>query len=99
MVLNKSKILLRAISSGHTKSCQSSQICAFFSKFFAFWGELSVNWICLSTHQPFSLHETKNQAKIPIQLDFIDYQSMAEFRLLFILSTIEKSFLADHQEK
>ena len=31
----------------------------------------------------------KNQAKIPIQLDFIDCQSMAEFGLLLILSTIE----------
>ena len=61
----------------------------FFSNFFAFWGYSSVNWICFITHQPFSLHETKNQAKIPIQLDFIDCQSMAEFCLLLILSTIE----------
>ena len=52
-----------------------------------------MNWICFITYQPFSLHETKNQAKIPIQLDFIDCQSMAEFHLLFILSTIECTFI------
>ena len=35
----------------------------------------------------------KNQAKFPIQLDFTDCQSMADFCLLLIRSTIECAFI------
>ena len=66
------------------------RIQSLFQYFFLHFGDnhQSIQYV-LSLINPLACMRQKNQTKIPIQLDFIDCQSMAEFGLLLILSTIE----------